>query len=309
MLADLLAHPGRLGEPATGAVLDEAAGLLDDAATLAVRDGGWSCDDPLRLSKGPVGWLLRCPRRAVAGAATQRTGADRHSLAIGLIVDAGAKLATLTGRAAPVTVDAALEFLAASGDPTVDDYIEDAGPEAASELRAEASEPLDRLAHAWPLIDPSWWPRVEEPVRVRLADGAVTLGGRLDMLLGGPPTQHPGLVVEVKSGRWQDTARADAHFYGLLLGLRDSVAPAAVVTVAAGDASGHDRPGRSRTTPLTAQVEPIRPVVLRHTAERVAVALGTAARLAAGEPPAAHPGSHCVHCPLRATCPEAMAAA
>ena len=70
-------------------------------------------------------------------------------------------------------------------------------------------------------------------MRARLAGGAVTVTGRLDVLLGGPPTGRPGVVVEVKGGRWYDGMRADGHLYALLVALRDGVVPAAVVTVVA----------------------------------------------------------------------------
>lgn len=313
VLADLLAQPQQLGEPVTGAVLDDALALLEDAAAAAVRDGGWTSDDPLRLSKWLLTWLLRCPRRAVSGPELDGAVADLGGLVIGLIIDAGAKLATLTSRTDPITVDDTLAFLDATGDTRASDHLADLdlSPPAAtgatgaisateppgstgSDLRAEAGARLARLTATWPVIDPGWWPRVEEPVRVRLADGAVTLGGRLDVLLGGPPTGRPGLVIEVKSGRWHDAVRADAQVYGLLVGLRDGVAPAAVVTVAAGDGA--------------TQREPIRPAVLQHTAERVAVALRTAGGLAAGEAPAARPGTYCGFCPLRDECPEGRAA-
>jgi hypothetical protein len=136
-------------------------------------------------------------------------------------------------------------------------------------------------------VPPEWWPRVEEHARVRLAGGAVTVTGRLDILLGGPPTGRPGVVVEIKGGRWYDGMRADAHLYALLVGLRDGEAPARVVTLVADG---------------TTQDEPIRPTLVRHAAERVELALRTAARLAAGEVAEARPGSHCGHCPVRADC-------
>ena len=288
MLADLLDDPGRLGEPVAGEVLDEARALLEDAAGAAADLGGWTPADPLRLAKGPVTWLLRCPRRALAP--PDGPGANQRELAIGNIVDAGAKLATLSRQ--PVTVERALGYLVATGDTSVEQHLDDLGAEATAELLADAATRLDVLVTTWPAIDGAWWPRVEEPVRVRLAAGAVTFGGRLDLLLGGPPTERPGLVVEVKSGRWHDAVRGDAHLYGLLVGLRDGVAPAAVLSIAAGDGA--------------TQLEPLRAEVLRHAAERVAEALATAGRLAAGEAPEARPGSYCSHCPVRASCPAAQ---
>ena len=113
-------------------------------------------------------------------------------------------------------------------------------------------------------------------MRAVLAGGAVVLSGRLDVLLGGPPTPRPAVVVEIKAGRWHDGARADAHLYALLVALRDGRPPAAVVTVVADG---------------TTQVEPVRPAVLTTAADRIVHAIETWRRpIAAGEPAAAHPG-------------------
>jgi hypothetical protein len=174
-------------------------------------------------------------------------------------------------------------FLAATGDERAGDRPDALGPAAAR---------VEQLAAGWPEVDGAWWPRVEEPVRARLAGGSVTVSGRLDLVFGGPPTPRPAVVVEVKAGRWYDGMRADAHLYALLVALRDGQAPVAAVTVVADG---------------TTQVEPIRPAVLAHAAERVEEALGVAAALAAGEAPAVHPGPHCTHCPARPECPAGLA--
>jgi hypothetical protein len=292
-LAELLDDPGRLAAMvADPDVLGGARDVVETAAAEAVELGGWTSDDPLRLSKGPVTWLLRCPRRALAD--TEAATGNPDDLAIGLLIDAGAKLVTLRPSQA-VTVESALGFLTATGDESVREHLELVGVERAAEVVTEAQARLDVLLDGWPQIEGAWWPRVEEPVRARLAGGAVVFSGRLDVLLGGPPTELPALIVEVKSGRWHDAVRSDGHLYGLLLGLRDGVPPAAVLSIAAGDGA--------------TQLEPIRAEVLGHAAERVAEAMRVAARLAAGESPPAHPGSHCTYCPLRSACPEARAAA
>jgi hypothetical protein len=235
------------------------------------------------LAKGSVAWLLRCPRRALAAPDAGTT----DDLVAGRIVDAAAKLATLVPQRPP-TVEAALAYLDATGDAAVADHLADRGGVEA--LPADLAARIDRLATGWPAIDAGWWPRVEEPVRAVAAGGAVVLGGRLDLLLGGPPTSRPAIVVEVKAGRWHDSARADGHLYALLVALRDGVPPTAVVTVVADG---------------TTQVEPVRPAVLSTAADRVVHALDVAGPIAAGEPAPAHPGPHCGHCPLRPACPEA----
>ena len=253
--------------------LERLAARLDHVARRGCEVGGWTATEPLRLAKGTVGWLLRCPRRALAAP----DGGTTDDLVAGLVVDAAAKLATLVPQRAP-TVEAALGYLEATGDTVVADHLADRGGPSA--LPPDVAARIDLLAGAWPAIDPGWWPRVEEPVRAVLAGGAVVLSGRLDVLLGGPPTPRPAVVVEIKAGRWHDGARADAHLYALLVALRDGRPPAAVVTVVADG---------------TTQVEPVRAAVLTTAADRVAHAIETAAPIAAGEPAVGPPGA-----PLRA---------
>jgi PD-(D/E)XK nuclease superfamily len=286
LLADVGLGPGNGdGSTMAASALDDLAALLDDRARRAAAIGGWTADEPLRLAKGTVGWLLRCPRRALAAP----EGGMTDDVVAGIVIDAAAKLATLVPQRAP-TVEAALAYLEATGDATVADHLADGGGPGA--LPPDVAARIDQLAGAWPAIDPGWWPRVEEPVRAVLAGGAVVVSGRLDVLLGGPPSPRPAVVVEVKAGRWHDGARADAHLYALLVALRDDRPPAAVVTVVADG---------------TTQVEPIRPAVLTATADRVVHAMDVAADIAAGQPAPAHPGPHCGHCPLRPACPEGRA--
>jgi PD-(D/E)XK nuclease superfamily len=262
---------------------------LDDAARETSAVGGWGPDEPLRLSKHLVTGLLRCPRRALSERSEDHAPGD--DVVVGWMVDAAAKLATVSPRRT-VTVDAAVAFLSALGDSSVADHLADLGP-AAVRLRSDAAARIDRLAASGlSAVDPAWWPRVEDPVRVALAGGAVVVAGRIDVLLGGPPTGRPGVIVEVKGGRWYDGMRADGHLYALMLALRDGEVPASAVTIVSDG---------------TTQVEPIRPALLQHAAERLDEAMGVAARLAAGEPPAMSPGAQCQHCPVRRDCPVGRA--
>jgi hypothetical protein len=283
-LLDRLAAAGEAPGPTDAAeMIEDVRAGLETAAAAATRIGGWAPDDPLRLTKAVVTGLLRCPRRALAGDDGTSAGTD---LVAGLVIDAAAKLATLVPQRPP-TLDAALDYLDATGDSTARDHLDDLG-ESAGALVADLRGRVERLADCWPRdLDAAWWPRVEEPARVRLAGGAVALSGRLDLLLGGPPTARPPVVVEVKGGSWYDGMRTDGHLYALLVALRDDQAPAAVVTVVADG---------------TTQVEPVRPAVLAAAADRVGEALRVAAALAAGEPPATSPGPHCGHCPVRPDC-------
>ena len=110
-------------------------------------------------------------------------------------------------------------------------------------------------------------------------------------MLRGAADAAPAVVVEVKAGRWYDGMRADAHLYALLVALRDRRPPAAVVTVVADG---------------TTQVEPVRPAVLAHAAERVEEADG-GRRPRRQASPGRPPGPHCPHCPARPGCPAGLA--
>lgn len=143
---------------------------------------------------------------------------------------------------------------------------------------------------AWAGLDPSWWPRFEARARVRLAGGAVTAAGAFDVLLGGAASNHPLVVVEIKSGELRADHRPDAFWYALLLAARDRIAPSAVITWSAFDG--------------TAMEEPVTAGTLRAAAYRAIDAVRQTLELAAGRPPQRSPGAPCgwcgdLACPVR----------
>jgi hypothetical protein len=293
-VADLLGGIGDLagerGEQTAHQVFDRLRHELEDVAEVCAGHAGWQPDMPLRLAKATVSWLVVCPRRAV----TPDSPTPGPDLALGALIDAVAKVATVKrldhgdGAAA---VEAGLGWLRADGGQ--DDlvaWLDDLDDEAAAELRATAAERSAQLLSGWPAVDPGSWPRVDEWLRLHLAGGAVSIAGRIDVAFGGPPTTRPTVLVEVKGGAWRDGHRADAHLYGLLAGLRDGRAPAAVVTVCAADGK--------------VNVEPIRAGVAEAASLRVARAIEVAADLAAGEVAATAPGPYCVTCPALAACDD-----
>jgi hypothetical protein len=287
-VAELLASGEQLPEPVKGDVLDELRGVLEHAATAAAGNAGWTAAEPLRLTKTSVTWLIRCPRRAV----TPGVDGMGRDIALGAVVDAATKVATIR-RLDPddqaTAVSAALGWLEVDGDGTAA-WLGTLPADERASFMADAADRVGRMLAGWPSLDPSWWPRVDEWVRVHLGGGSISVSGKVDAAFGGPPTARPGVLVEVKGGVWRDEHRGDAHLYGLLAGLRDGRAPAAVATVCAGD-------GR-------VNVEQIRPAVLESAVLRITEAMGEAERLGHGEVPDANPGPYCVTCPALPDCPE-----
>ncbi len=104
------------------------------------------------------------------------------------------------------------------------------GPEH-QELAAEVERQAEGLRRRWPALDPSWLPRTQEAMRIRLAGGTVELSARVDLAIGRPAREEASVaLVEVSSGIPRVEHRADRHFYALLEALRNSAPPFVVAT-------------------------------------------------------------------------------
>lgn len=100
-----------------------------------------------------------------------------------------------------------------------------------SELRVEVERQVEGLIRRWPALEPSWFPRTQEPMRVQLAGGTVELSARVDLAIGRPAVDQASVaIVEVKSGARRVQHRADLHFYALVETLRSSAPPFVVAT-------------------------------------------------------------------------------
>jgi hypothetical protein len=131
-------------------------------------------------------------------------------------------------------------------------------------------------------------PRTEVRMGVTFA-GLLELRGRVDVLFGGPGTDLPAVLVEVKSGRIRDEHRAQLRHYILLAALRHGEAPA----------------GAMLWSPESG-LEPLHvPGVLASSAERVAAAVVSLAEISVGREPTLTPGVHCRFCPVTLECPLA----
>jgi hypothetical protein len=124
----------------------------------------------------------------------------------------------------------------------------------------------------------------------QLAEGRVVCSGRLDVELGGVLTDHPGVIVEVKSGSPRPAHIEEVALYALLVGWRDGIAPSLVVRWYP------DEP---------AACMPVDAGLLASAAARLGDAIEQWAQLSVGRSPGEVPGPWCRWCPDAAACPSA----
>jgi hypothetical protein len=136
-------------------------------------------------------------------------------------------------------------------------------------------------------------PVCEHWLEATFAGGAVTVLGRVDLVLNRPrPARATRVLVDLKTGRaWPDHPE-DMRLYALLYTLRYGVPPFRVATLFL--SSG------------VPQAELVDERLLEHAADRVVSAVRSATELAAGRrPPDLRPGGYCPRCPRRDSCPAA----
>lgn len=288
--------------PVAPAVLDSdvraIVQTLESAAADAVRiEREATGVDPgpgaLRLPKSRLAALGRCERSAWALAGD--TGAEDHvgdALLKGLAYDRFVIHHLRAGRVLDPARDLG-DILRADGEWAVLHELDersDRDPAALDELLGPVATTVEE---AWSGIGPEWMPRTQSRVTVALAGARVVCSGVLDVVLGGPPTDRPSVLVEVKSGQPSADHVAEIGHYALLVTVRDGVAPAAV---------GRWYPGRP---PAAA---PVSAGSLGSAARRAADGILRWAELRAGRTPQERPGRWCSWCPDSGVCPSAEVA-
>ncbi len=138
-------------------------------------------------------------------------------------------------------------------------------------------------------------PITELPVKAQLLGGALTLSGKIDLVLGVPdrlePSRATRLAIDLKTGgAWPEHAE-DMRFYALLMTLRFGVPPYRVASLFLDSGEW--------------QAEEVAEETLFHAADRVVSAARAAGALLAGREPQLTGGSWCAWCPRAFVCPSA----
>jgi len=271
--------------PVASEEIEQLRAHLDLAAARAVEQ--LPADAlPLRLPKSRLAELDRCERTALARTRTERRDEMTDAALRGIAVDRFVTHQLVAGRVTE-PVEALRSMLAAEAEWTTLAHLEDLDP-------AHAATLVDALAttvaDAWSGIGQEWAPRAQSRAMVVLADGAVVCSSVVDVELGGPSTDLPAVVVEVKSGKPVAAHQSEVYLYGLLVALRDGSAPAEVCRWYPGVAPA---------------AVPVSLGLLESAAVRLEDGIRRWAELVAGREPTESPGPWCRWCPEADDCDSA----
>lgn len=248
----------------------------------------------LWIGKGRVAGMLRCEGQAVAQASQARNGAaPSPALAVGIIAHKGMQAAQ--SHAGLPVADYVLDGLRTvrRQQPKIDDWWQELGPVAQSEVLSGAANAVSAWRDQWPVVPLAWQPRWEPALRVTV--GPLVLSAKPDLVIGTPRDNglQTMLVVDFKTGQLQADHAAEADFYALLATLKWRVPPwrSTVYSVLTGSWS---LPVDVDAERLTAAAETLIRVV-RRWVEIVDQ----------HDEPELIPGPHCAWCPLSASCEAA----
>jgi len=242
------------------------------------------------VTKDRLTRVLACEAHYVATEFGRRS--NSVALACGAIVDALFRQLVTVGSIGDPMADGLAALAVDDRQSDLVGWVERlSGPERGA-LGAEVERQAEGLRRRWPALDPSWLPRTQEAMRVRLADGAFELSTRVDLAIGPPAGDVASVaIVEVKSGSRRPEHRADLHFSALLETLRSPAPPFVVATY------------YTRTGEL--DVDPVTEELLMGAARRTLVGarrLADLADLAGGAEPERTANPLCGRCPVLADC-------
>lgn len=256
--------------------------------------------DPLWIGKETLNHLARCEGRFVAKVQSEDPPFE-HSLttAAGVLVhkaievDVGARdgldphgVAVLAADRLAEREERFAEFWRALGAGEQDELLMDVVRKVT--LFQGSFPPLRELRREMA-------PVTELPLKAELLGGALTLSGKVDLVLGVPDRLEPGratrLAVDLKTGgAWPEYAE-DMRFYALLMTLRFGVPPYRVASLFLDSGEW--------------QAEEVTEETLFHAADRVVAATRAAGALLGGRDPVLRPGPWCGWCPRAFVCPSA----
>jgi hypothetical protein len=300
-LATLAEPSGTPAEPGDDPTTKAGAEEVAEASAILAEAAGGFCERldalgvrpwPINVTQRLVTSIHRCEQLAVEESADSRE-TDSWEAFRGRALDAYVCHAIHAGAVADPVEDLRSHWIATDrpGDiEALDGHMACADASAKSaDLEALAARALE-FSHLGDRVA-----RVEVTLAATV-DDSIRLPGRIDVLLDGPGTPRPAVLVEVKSTRPRADHAAQLRHYVMLAALVHGSMPAAAALWYPGDPASR--------SPQSCVEVPVAGTVAS-SAKRVAGALSRLGELWQGRVPERSGGSHCTWCPLAAECPQA----
>jgi hypothetical protein len=281
---------GLIGRQAPPPLPADTAMRLRDRLEAAVA--GLELAEPLWIGKRLLDDHGKCQGMLAADLAGEGDPFS-YSLALakGTLFHRAIQLDTQSERAADVrTLVERAATRVCEDDTRFEDYWTDMDVLGRGELLSLASGNLAMFRDRFPLLERRWQPLPEQRLRVRLAGGAVTLSGVVDLVLG----RTRRLLIDFKTGEARPDHAEDMRFYALLMTLGFELVPYRVATVFLESGEW--------------QLEDVTEETLQHAADRVVATARTASAVLGGRQPALTPGPWCGWCPRASSCPASSVA-
>ena len=184
---------------------------------------------PVVVTKDRLTAILACETHQLVTGFGER--APTIAMACGALVDALFRQLVTVGGIGDPMVDGVAALSVDGHHQTLVSWIERLSAADRAELQAEVTRQAEGLQRRWPVLEPGWLPRTQEPMRVPLLGGAMELSARVDLAIGRPAVDEASVaIIEVKSGARRIEQRADLHFYALVEMLRSAAPPFVVAT-------------------------------------------------------------------------------
>ncbi len=251
-------------------------------------------DPPLIIAKRTLSMVHGCEARYLADKSTEFEWSI--PIARGTVAHKAIEL-LVARRGNPTPLDlvddamSRLEF----DDKSISPFLQSLTEAERADLLGQVNDLIANFMESFPPLERTWVPVAESRSRAEFCDDQLTLKGVVDLTLGRPRGNEAGRVlIDLKTGRPQQTHHHDLRFYALLETLKLGVPPRLLV-------SYYLDAGEPRSEAVTEDL-------LWSTAKRVVDGVAKVVELTAqGREPTKQPSGGCRFCPLLSSCDDGQA--
>lgn len=251
-------------------------------------------DPPLFVSKRKLSMVHGCEARFLADEASEFEW--KIPIARGTVAHKAIEL-LVARRGNPTPLDlvddamSRLEF----DEKSISTYLQSLTEAERADLLGQVNDLVANFMESFPPLQRAWVPVAESKSRASFCDDQLSMQGVVDLTLGRPRGNEAGRVlIDLKTGRPQQSHHHDLRFYALLETLKLGVPPRLLV-------SYYLDAGEPRSEPVTEDL-------LWSTAKRVVDAVAKLVELTVQKrEPTKQPSGGCRFCPVLSTCDDGQA--